>query len=233
MKKRLVVLTGAGISAESGLKTFRNSDGLWEGYNVMDVATPQAWQRNPILVQQFYNERRKQVLAALPNEAHLQLAQLEEYFDVQIITQNIDDLHERAGSTEVMHLHGVITFSQSDANASLVYLIEGGELKMGSLCELGSQLRPHVLWFGEAVPMIVRASEICAQADFFMLVGTSLAVYPAAGLIDFVPSGTPKYIVDRKIPLVSQYKNVIKIQEVATEGVKEVAKQLLQAYRYI
>ncbi|MBC7616343.1 MAG: NAD-dependent deacylase [Pedobacter sp.] len=227
MKQRLVVLTGAGISAESGLKTFRDADGLWEGYNVMDVATPQAWQRNPVLVQQFYNERRKQVLAAVPNEAHLQLAQLEEYFDVQIITQNIDDLHERAGSTNITHLHGIITFSQSDVNPSLIYAIDSDELKMGSLCELGSQLRPHVVWFGEAVPMIERAAEICEQADFFMLVGTSLAVYPAAGLIDFVPSDTPKYIIDKKIPAVNQYKNIIKIEKVATEGVKEVAKQLL------
>lgn len=228
MKKRLVVLTGAGISAESGLKTFRDSDGLWEGYNVMDVATPQAWQRNPELVQQFYNERRKQVLLAKPNEAHLQLAKLEEYYEVQIITQNIDDLHERAGSTNITHLHGIITFSQSDINPSLLYAIDGDELKMGSLCELGSQLRPHVVWFGEAVPMIEQAAEICTQADLFMLVGTSLAVYPAAGLIDFVPLATPKYIIDKKIPSVNQYKNVVRVEKVATEGVREVTKQLLR-----
>ncbi len=227
MKKRLVILTGAGISAESGLKTFRDSDGLWEGYNVMDVATPQAWQRNPELVQQFYNERRKQVLFALPNEAHFQLAKLEDYFDVQIITQNIDDLHERAGSTNITHLHGVITYAQSDVNPSLIYAIVGDELKMGSLCELGSQLRPHVVWFGEAVPMIEQAAEICEQADLFMLIGTSLAVYPAAGLIDFVPSATPKYIIDKKIPAVNQYKNILKIEKTATEGVKEVAKLLV------
>lgn len=225
--RKLVVLTGAGISAESGLKTFRDSDGLWEGYNVMDVATPQAWQHNPGLVQAFYNERRKQVLAAVPNEAHLQLAKLEEFFDVHIITQNIDDLHERAGSTQVTHLHGVITFSQSDKNPSLIYPIDGDELKMGSLCELGSQLRPHVVWFGEAVPMIERAAEICEQADLFMLVGTSLAVYPAARLVDFVPATAPKYIVDKKIPLVNQYHNMIKVEKVATEGVLEVAKQLI------
>ncbi|MES2652375.1 MAG: Sir2 family NAD-dependent protein deacetylase [Bacteroidota bacterium] len=227
MKKKLVVLTGAGISAESGLKTFRDSDGLWEGYNVMDVATPQAWERNPDLVQQFYNERRKQVLAAVPNEAHLQLVKLEDYFDVQIITQNIDDLHERAGSTNITHLHGIITFSQSDHNPSLIYPIEGDELKMGSVCELGSQLRPHVVWFGEAVPMIEQAAEICEQADLFMLVGTSLAVYPAAGLINFVPPAVLKYIIDKKIPVVNQYKNIIKIEKVATEGVIEVARQLI------
>ena len=227
MKKKLVVLTGAGISAESGLNTFRDSDGLWEGYNVMDVATPQAWQRNPNLVQQFYNERRKQVLAALPNEAHIQLAKLDEFFDVYIITQNIDDLHERAGSKNITHLHGIITYSQSDQVADLIYPIGGDELKMGSLCELGSQLRPHVVWFGEAVPMIETAAEICEQADLFMVVGTSLAVYPAASLIDFVPSATKKYIIDKKIPSVGQYQNIIKVEKVATLGVIEVAKQLI------
>jgi len=227
MKKKLVVLTGAGISAESGLKTFRDSDGLWEGQNVMDVATPEAWRRNPSLVQQFYNERRKQVLAAVPNKAHIQLAKLEEHFDVRIITQNIDDLHERAGSTNITHLHGILTLSQSDRLSSLVYPIEGDELKMGSLCELGSQLRPHVVWFGEAVPMIEQAAKICTQAEVFMLVGTSLAVYPAAGLMDFVPTNVPKYIVDKKIPSVSQYQNIIKVEGVATTGVIEVAKQLI------
>ncbi|WP_316766876.1 SIR2 family NAD-dependent protein deacylase [Pedobacter frigiditerrae] len=228
MKQRLVVLTGAGISAESGLKTFRDADGLWEGYNVMDVATPEAWDRNPALVQQFYNERRKQVLNAKPNEAHLMLAKLEEHFDVQIITQNIDDLHERAGSTNITHLHGIIIFAQSDKNASLLYPIQGDDIKMGELCELGSQLRPHVVWFGEAVPMIEIAASICEEADLFMLVGTSLAVYPAAGLIDFVPKQVAKYIVDPKIPAVNHYQNVIKIEKSATAGVKEVAKILIE-----
>ena len=222
MKKRIVVLTGAGISAESGLKTFRDSDGLWEGYNIMDVATPEAWERNPPLVQQFYNERRKQVLQAEPNDAHLILAKLEEEFEVNIITQNIDDLHERAGSTNITHLHGVITFSQSDKDANLLYPIKGDEIKMGELCELGSQLRPHVVWFGEAVPMIEIAATICEAADLFILVGTSLAVYPAAGLIDFVPPQVAKYIVDPKIPSVNHYKNVIKIEKSATAGLKEV-----------
>jgi len=229
MKKRLVVLTGAGISAESGLKTFRDSDGLWEGYNVMDVATPEAWRLNPALVQQFYNERRKQVLLAEPNAAHLQLAKLEEHFDVQIITQNIDDLHERAGSTNITHLHGIITLAQSDLNPALVYPIRGDELTMGLCCELGSQLRPHVVWFGEAVPMIEIAAQLCETADLFMLVGTSLAVYPAASLIDFVPSVTPKYMVDKKIPSVQQYKNVIKVEKTATEGIAEVANLLIAA----
>jgi len=227
MKKRLVVLTGAGISAESGLKTFRDSDGLWEGYNVMDVATPEAWQRNPALVQEFYNERRKQVLQAEPNAAHLALAKLEENFDVHIITQNIDDLHERAGSSNITHLHGVITLAQSDHNPNLLYPIDGAEIKMGALCELGSQLRPHVVWFGEAVPMIETAATICGEADLFMLVGTSLAVYPAAGLIDFVPAGVKKYIIDPKIPSVGHYQNIVRIEKSATEGMKEVTEVLL------
>lgn len=223
MKKRLVVLTGAGISAESGLKTFRDSDGLWEGYNVMDVATPEAWHRNPALVQQFYNERRKQVLQAEPNAAHLALAALEEKFEVHIITQNIDDLHERAGSTQVTHLHGIITLAQSDQDPNLLYPIKGDTIAMGAYCELGSQLRPHVVWFGEAVPAIEVAAKICAAADLFILVGTSLAVYPAAGLIDFVPRTVLKYIVDLKIPPVHQYQNIIKIEKSATAGLIELS----------
>ncbi|MCX2585845.1 SIR2 family NAD-dependent protein deacylase [Pedobacter sp. MR22-3] len=215
---KLVVLTGAGISAESGLKTFRDSDGLWEGYNIYDVATPEAWKRNPELVQQFYNERRRQVLAAQPNAAHLALAALERHYDVEIITQNIDDLHERAGATKVTHLHGVITRSQSDRVPHLTYPIRGAEIKMGELCEHGAQLRPHVVWFGEPVPMIEVAAEICRQADIFVLIGTSLAVYPAAGLIDFVPAGTTKYIIDPKIPDVSRYQNVVTIEKGAVAG---------------
>lgn len=224
--KKLVVLTGAGMSAESGLKTFRDSDGLWEGYNIEDVATPQAWRKNPELVQAFYNERRKNVLEAQPNAAHFALAALEKDFEVTIITQNIDDLHERAGSAKVVHLHGVITRSQSDKNPDLTYPIDGWELKMGEVCELGSQLRAHVVWFGEAVPMIEKAVEICTTADIFMLVGTSLAVYPAAGLLDYIPDETPKYIVDPKIPTISSAKNIIKVEEKATVGVVSVAAEL-------
>lgn len=227
MKEKLVVLTGAGISAESGLKTFRDADGLWEGYNVYDVATPEAWARNPELVQQFYNERRLQVLKAIPNEAHYLLAQLEDDFDVQIITQNIDDLHERAGSSNVLHLHGVITRSQSDRNPKLTYPIDGPELKMGTYCELGSQLRPHVVWFGENVPMIEPAAKHCASADIFVVIGTSLAVYPAAGLIDFVSPDCPKYIIDPKIPEIKNYKNLIKIEQRASTGVRELMNLLL------
>jgi NAD-dependent deacetylase len=226
MKKKLVVLTGAGISAESGLKTFRDTDGLWEGYNVYDVATPEAWQKNPDLVQDFYNQRRKQVLAAQPNDAHRGLVELEKYYEVYIITQNIDDLHERAGSSNVIHLHGVITRSQSDLNPDLTYPINGWEIKMGDRCQLGSQLRAHVVWFGESVPMIETASEICESADIFILVGSSLAVYPAAGLINFVPSQSPRYIIDPRIPEVRNRKQVIRIEKTATEGVKELLQLL-------
>ncbi len=229
--KKLVVLTGAGISAESGLKTFRDSDGLWEGYNIEDVATPQAWRKNPELVQAFYNERRKNVLEAKPNAAHFALAALEKDFDVTIITQNIDDLHERAGSTNVVHLHGIITRSQSNMNPNLTYPIDGSEIKMGEVCELGSQLRAHVVWFGEAVPMIEKAVEICTTADIFMLVGTSLAVYPAAGLLNYVRDETPKYIVDPKIPVISSVKNLIKVEEKATVGVVKVAAEMLLSFR--
>jgi NAD-dependent deacetylase len=225
--KRIVVLTGAGISAESGLKTFRDSDGLWEGYNIEDVATPQAWQRNPQLVQDFYNMRRKDVLAAQPNLAHYALAKLEERFDVTIITQNIDDLHERAGSTNVVHLHGIITRSQSSINPELTYPIEGWELKMGEVCELGSPLRAHVVWFGEDVPMIEEAARICAGAELFILSGTSLAVYPAAGLIHYVRAGVKKYIVDPNIPAVSRLTNVVEIQAKATDGIPELVEELM------
>jgi NAD-dependent deacetylase len=224
--KKIVVLTGAGISAESGLKTFRDSDGLWEGYNIEDVATPQAWRRNPKLVQDFYNMRRKSVLEAKPNAAHYALARLEEKYDVTIITQNIDDLHERGGSTDVLHLHGIITRSQSSIKPELTYPIDGWELGMEEVCELGSPLRAHVVWFGEDVPMIGKAAEICADADIFILTGTSLAVYPAAGLINYVPRTTRKYIVDPKIPYV-RLDNVITIEENATIGIPALVSELL------
>src|ERR1700761_932247 len=217
--KHIVILTGAGISAESGLKTFRDSDGLWEGYNIEDVATPQAWQRNPQLVQDFYNQRRKSVLEARPNAAHYALASLEEKYKVTIITQNIDDLHERAGSTNVLHLHGIITRSQSSINPKLTYPIDGWEIGMDEVCELGSPLRAHVVWFGEDVPMIGPAARICHDADIFILTGTSLAVYPAAGLINYVPRKAPKYIVDPKIPPVTHLVNTTMMEEKATIGI--------------
>jgi len=224
--KHIVVLTGAGISAESGLKTFRDSDGLWEGYNIQDVATPEAWEWNPVLVQDFYNLRRKAVLEAQPNAAHYALAALEDKYKVTIITQNIDDLHERGGSTNVIHLHGIITRSQSSKNPNLTYPIDGWELKMGELCELGTQLRAHVVWFGEAVPMIETAAEVCTTADLFILVGSSLAVYPAAGLINYIPHNVPKYIVDPKIPYLPS-DHFIKIEEKATVGVPQLINELL------
>ena len=224
--EKIVVLTGAGISAESGLKTFRDSDGLWEGYDIEEVATPEAWHRNPELVQEFYNMRRKSVLEASPNAAHYALAELERKYDVTIITQNIDDLHERAGSSNIIHLHGIITRSQSSKNANLTYPIDGWELKMGELCELGSQLRAHVVWFGEDVPMIEKSALVCQKADLFILVGSSLAVYPAAGLVNFVPRNVPKYIVDPKIPYLPS-DNFIKIEARATIGVPKLVTELL------
>jgi NAD-dependent deacetylase len=226
--KKIVVLTGAGISAESGLKTFRDSDGLWEGYDIQKVATPEAWQQNPQLVQDFYNMRRRDALAAKPNAAHYALAELEQQYAVTIITQNIDDLHERAGSTNVMHLHGVITRSQSSLNPALTYPIEGWELKMGAMCELGSQLRAHVVWFGEDVPMIVPAARKCQDADILILVGSSLAVYPAAGLVNYVHYDVPKYIIDPNMPDISKVKNIIKIEKKASVGVPGLVKELMK-----
>jgi NAD-dependent deacetylase len=226
--KHIVILTGAGISAESGLKTFRDSDGLWEGYDIAEVATPEAWARNPALVQEFYNMRRKSVLEAEPNAAHYALAKLEEKFKVTIVTQNIDDLHERAGSTNVVHLHGIITRSQSSKNSNLTYAMEGWEIKMGELCELGSQLRAHVVWFGEAVPMIDEAARVCSKADLFILVGSSLAVYPAAGLVNYVPRNITKYIIDPKIPYLPS-DHFMKIEERATIGVPKLITELLTA----
>ncbi len=227
MRRKIVVLTGAGISAESGLKTFRDAGGLWEGYNVYDVATPEAWKRDPELVQQFYNERRKAVLEADPNAGHLALVDLEEKFDVTIITQNIDDLHERAGSSNVVHLHGIITKSQSDKRAGLTYDIDGWELKMGELCELGSQLRPHVVWFGEAVPMIEHAAQLCYNTDIMIVIGTSLQVYPAAGLIDLVPGNALKYIVD--VTPAANRGDVEEIIEPASTGVPKLVQRLLES----
>ena len=223
--EKIVILTGAGISAESGLRTFRDTDGLWEGYNIENVATPEAWRRNPQLVQDFYNMRRKDVLAAKPNAAHYALAQLEDKYDVTVITQNIDDLHERGGSTNVIHLHGIITRSQSSKDSKLTYAIDGWEIKMDEVCELGSPLRAHVVWFGEDVPMIETAARVCSKADIFILVGSSLAVYPAAGLVNYVPRNVPKYIVDPNIPDVSA--GFIKIEEKAGVGVPVLVKQLL------
>lgn len=196
----MVVLSGAGISAESGLQTFRDSDGLWEGYNVMQVATPQGWARNPSLVLEFYNQRRRQSRKSVPNQAHLTLANLESRFRVSIITQNVDDLHERAGSSFVLHLHGELQKARSTADSRFVYSIDGTELDLGDTCEKGSQLRPHIVWFGEEVPLMEQAIKIAADADIFLIIGTSLAVYPAAGLIDFVRPETSCILIDPNPP---------------------------------
>ncbi len=194
--EKLVVLSGAGISAESGISTFRDKGGLWEEHDIMEVASPEGWERNQKLVQRFYNERRRQLLDCEPNRAHKALVELEKYFDVEIITQNIDDLHERAGSKKVTHLHGELRKAQSTKYPDLVYEIEGWEIGDDDRCEKGFQLRPHVVWFGEPVPAMEAAIEIASRADIFVVVGTSLNVYPAAGLLDYVPSGTPLYLID-------------------------------------
>ncbi len=224
-KQKLVVLTGAGISAESGLRTFRDTDGLWEGYNIEDVATPRAWYKNPQLVLDFYNLRRKDVQAAQPNAAHKTLAGLEAHFDVHIITQNIDDLHERAGSTKVLHLHGEILKMRSDKNPNKLYKIKK-DIKLGDKAEDGGQFRPHVVWFEEPVPMIEEAIPIMYEAEIFVLIGTSLVVYPAAGLVDYVKEKVTKYVIDKSIPSVNRYKNVIPIEKPATEGIA-ILKDLL------
>jgi len=224
-QKKLVVLSGAGISAESGLKTFRDSDGLWEGYNIEDVATPGAWKKNAHLVLEFYNYRRKNVSDAKPNAAHYGLAALQENFDVHIITQNIDDLHERAGSQKVLHLHGEIFKMRSEKNEHLVYDIHG-DINLGDTAADGGQLRPHIVWFEEPVPKIEEAIPIVQSADIFVVVGTSLVVYPAAGLINYAKPQIPKYIIDKSIPYNTSLHKLTSIQKPATEGVKELVELL-------
>ncbi|MBL0328173.1 MAG: NAD-dependent deacylase [Bacteroidetes bacterium] len=228
MKPKLVVFTGAGISAESGIKTFRDSGGLWEEFDINEVATPQAWEKNKALVLDFYNKRRKQVLEAKPNLAHYALVELEQKFDVQIITQNIDDLHERAGSKKVLHLHGEITKSRSSVDPTLVYKISGNEIKLGDTCEKGSQLRPHIVWFGEMVPLMDTANMIAERADIFMVVGTSMAVYPAAGIIDYSPQNIPKYLIDPSDIKVNGIANLQIIKEKASIGLPKLASELLK-----
>jgi NAD-dependent deacetylase len=227
-KKRLVVLTGAGVSAESGLKTFRDSDGLWEGYDVYEVATPRGFKSNPQLVLDFYNMRRKDVAAAEPNAAHKGLAELEEDFDVTIVTQNIDDLHERGGSTNVVHLHGEIFKMRSVLDEENISEIRG-DINLGDLASDGGQLRPHIVWFEEPVPMIEQAAKIVRTADLFAVVGTSLVVYPAAGLVNYALYEIPKFIIDKSIPYTQSLYNLTVIEKPATEGVKELQK-ILQQY---
>ena len=222
-----MVLSGAGVSAESGLATFRDSDGLWENYSVDDVATASGWVRNPVLVQEFYNKRRKQALDAEPNAGHKALVALEEKYDVTIITQNVDNLHEKAGSSHVVHLHGELTKMRSSGDINLVYEIGADEIQMGQLCEKGHQLRPHIVWFGEEVPMMEIAFQITQEADIFIVVGTSLAVYPAAGLAYAVPTGVPIFVVDPNTPDMQNTPNVTIIAEPATTGLTALAQELL------
>lgn len=224
-KKKLVVLTGAGISAESGLRTFRDSDGLWEGYNIEDVATPRAWKRNPQLVLEFYNVRRRDVANAQPNTAHIGLVELEKDFDVHIITQNIDDLHERAGSSNVLHLHGEIFKMRSEKRMSPVHEIRE-DILLGQTDSDGGQFRPNIVWFEEPVPMIEAAAKVAGTAEIFVVVGTSLVVYPAAGLVNYAPHGIPKFIVDKKIPYTSSIQNITAIELPATAGVKQLQEKL-------
>jgi len=226
--KRLVVLTGAGMSSESGIRTFRDSGGLWEEYEVTEVATPMAWERNRELVLRFYNERRRQLAASVPNEGHLGLARLEKYFEVQIITQNIDDLHERAGSTKVLHLHGELTRARSTADPSLIYDIGYNDMKVGDKCEKGSQLRPHIVWFGEAVPMMDEAALLTESADIFVVVGSSLNVYPAAGLISYAPAEASLWLIDPKEVVIPVNRKVEVIREVASVGVKRLTERLME-----
>ena len=226
MKKKLVVLSGAGMSQESGLKTFRDMDGLWENYKVEDVASIDGWHRNPKLVMEFYNQRRKQLLDAKPNAGHYGIAELEKWFDVNIITQNVDDLHERAGSSKVLHLHGELRKVRSSIDASLVYTLDGWELKMGDKCEKGSQLRPNIVWFGEAVPAFYDAIPLVENADIFVVIGTSLAVYPAAGLVNYAKPVAPVFVIDPNRPD-TYLKNAVYIDEKAGVGV-EILKQKLE-----
>jgi NAD-dependent deacetylase len=225
--KKLIVLTGAGMSAESGIKTFRDSGGLWEEYDVTEVATPMAWAKDKNLVLRFYNERRRQLKECKPNAGHFGLAKLEQYFDVQIITQNIDNLHEQAGSTRVLHLHGELTKARSTADESLIYDIGYGDINPGDNCAKGSQLRPHIVWFGEAVPMMDEAISITSMADIFVVVGSSLSVYPAAGLINYAPQKASLWLIDPADVSVPLNRNVEVIKEKASAGVAVLTGRLL------
>jgi NAD-dependent deacetylase len=226
MKQKLVVLTGAGMSAESGIKTFRDSDGLWENHDVMEVASIDGWHRNPQLVLEFYNQRRKQLYEVSPNAGHIGLAKLENDFEVHIITQNVDDLHERAGSTQIIHLHGELKKVRSIKNASKTFELDGWEVKWGDVADDGYQLRPHIVWFGEEVPLMDMAAVLVDQADILVVIGTSLQVYPAAGLLHYAPAHIPKYLIDPRGEAVNGVRNLTVINKTATEGVA-VLKNLL------
>lgn len=229
MKKKIVILSGAGMSAESGILTFRDNGGLWYNHNIEEVATPKAWETNPELVLDFYNQRRKQLLKAEPNAAHFALVKLEQKYDVQIITQNVDDLHERAGSHNVIHLHGELRKVRSEKGDALVYMLDGWELKLGDLAEDGAQLRPHIVWFGEAVPEIENAANIVHTADILLVVGTSLSVYPAAGLINEAKVDCKIYYIDPKA-VAAFLNDVIIIAEKASIGVVKIVEDILAEY---
>lgn len=231
MKKKLVVLTGAGISAESGIKTFRDSDGLWEGHNVMEVASPEGWQKNPELVLDFYNQRRRQLKEVKPNIGHRELSQLQIHFDVHIITQNVDDLHERAGSKKVLHLHGELSKVRSTKNPN--YILEWeGDLNLGNVDRFNHQLRPHIVWFGEAVPAFEEAISITQGADYFAVIGTSLQVYPAAGLIDYVPVKSPIFYIDPNPIKIPNLRNSLEtFPMLATEGIPHLKNRLLAEFQ--
>ena len=229
-KKQVVVFTGAGISAESGIKTFRDAGGLWENYKIEDVATPEAWKKNQELVNEFYNARRKQVIAASPNKAHYFIADLESKFNVNVVTQNVDDFHERAGSKNVLHLHGEIMKVRSEIDPDLIYPVTNWELKIGDLCEKGSQLRPHIVWFGELVPLMDQANYFAAQADFFIVIGTSLNVYPAAGILNFVSQEVPKWLIDPNDFQLDYIKYLNHIKSTAVDGLNQLNEQLKLYY---
>ncbi len=230
LKKQVVVFTGAGISAESGIKTFRDAGGLWENYKIEDVATPEAWKKNQELVNEFYNARRKQVIAASPNKAHYFIADLESKFNVNVVTQNVDDFHERAGSKNVLHLHGEIMKVRSEIDPDLIYPVTNWELKIGDLCEKGSQLRPHIIWFGELVPLMDQANYLAAQADFFIVIGTSLNVYPAAGILNFVSQEVPKWLIDPNDFQLDYIKYLNHIKSTAVDGLNQLNEQLKLYY---
>ena len=228
--KKLIVLSGAGMSAESGLRTFRDMGGLWEEYDVTQIASPKAWETNRSLVLRFYNERRKQLLEVEPNRGHRILAELEQWFDICIITQNVDDLHERAGSSTVIHLHGELRKSQSTIDPDLIYDIKGWELNDGDLCENGSQLRPYVVWFGEPVTRMPEASNAVKEAELFVIVGTSLVVYPAAGLVNDVPAAAPVFLIDPYATANPFFRDVTVIREAATTGIEKLKQHLMKYY---
>jgi NAD-dependent deacetylase len=224
--KKLVILSGAGVSAESGIKTFRDMGGLWRKYDIMEVASPEAWEKNPTLVHQFYNERRKQLFQCEPNKAHYLIAELEKYYHVEIVSQNVDDLHERAGSSKVLHLHGELKKARSTVDPELVYDLDHWELGVKDCCEKGSPLRPHIVWFGENVPAISKAVSLVSRADIFVIIGTSLQVYPAASLIHYIPDQTPIYVIDPNQPALQSNKKITFIKENASVGMQKLVELL-------